>query len=162
MAQLLPAAYIPSQLLTGSLSVEPWVGKSSGHRFPMKLCLVGPASSHSPTIPWASVSVYKEGLSDCEACENTNRPALSPLGTLSSRTDSKLTFSQTTCKSASRVCPVSRLLDRPLHPGLMHSCSLSLLCSYSEEVKSIAVVITMLKACDVDDKCWEGDVKYLK
>lgn len=57
-------------------SVELWEGKSSGHRFPMKLSLLGPASSHSPNSPWASVSVHKEGLWDCKACEKTNRPTL--------------------------------------------------------------------------------------
>lgn len=55
-------------------------GQCSRHWFPMKfVSLVGTASSHNPSIPWASVSVYKEWFSNIKACEKTNRPKLRAL-----------------------------------------------------------------------------------
>lgn len=82
------------------------------------------------------------------------------LGTLPSRTDSKLTFSHATCRSSSRVGSVVRLLNRPLHYlGLEY---IFLPCSYSEEIKLIDVANEILKACDVNDNYWAEDIQYFK
>lgn len=108
-------------------TVELWEGRSSGHRFPMKLSLVGPASSHSPSIPWASVSVYKEGLWDCKACEKTNRPTL------------RLSRDPALQKRLQ-----ADIFTEPPSPGLL--CSCSFLTSCSAEAASIDVAAGMLKS----------------
>lgn len=139
--------------LTTSLSVEPWEGKSSGHRFPMKLSLVGPASSHNPSIPWASVSVYKEGLWDCEACEKTNRPTfrLSRDPALQNRLQADIFtgYLQELQSGGSNQQASEQSLH---HPGLVQL--LTLPCSCSEEIKSVDVAVEMLKVCDVNGQCW--------
>lgn len=73
-------SYRLTMYLQRSLSVEGQEGRCSRQWFPMKLVsLVGAASSHNPSIPWASVSVYKEWFSNIKACEKTNRPKLRAL-----------------------------------------------------------------------------------
>lgn len=41
--------------------------------------VIGTANSHNPSIPRASVSVYKEQFSNVKACEKTYRPKLRAL-----------------------------------------------------------------------------------
>lgn len=84
------------------------------------------------------------------------------LGTLPSRTDSKLTFSQATCRSSSRAGPGIKLLNRPLHhPGLECICSPSRV--LIQEIKSLGVAAEVLKACAVvDDDCWAEDMQDFK
>lgn len=83
------------------------------------------------------------------------------LGTLPSRTDSKLTFSQATCRSPSRAGPGIKLLNRPLHhPGLECICSPSRV--LIEEITSLGVATKIPKACGVDDDCRAEDMRYFK
>lgn len=73
------------------------------------------------------------------------------LGTLPSRTDSKLTFSQAACRSSSRAGPVSR----PLNSASITQAAVL------EEIKSVDVAAEMLKAC-VNTQGWTEDVRYNK
>lgn len=147
--------------LTGSFSFDLWTGRSSGHRFPRKLSLAVPNQfPHSLSIPWALVSAYREDFQIVNHVKIQTGQHSGSLGTLPSRTDSKLTFSQATCRSSRKAGRVVRLLNRPLHyPGLEY---IFLTCSYSETIELIDVATEIPEACGVHDNGWAQDIQYFK